>query len=178
MKMAKKIILASVALPFALSAGSALAFGGKDHKGGDGQCFPGLDRGILKQLELTDAQKDQLKELRKANKEDRKADREERKVAREDRKENGIPEERKEAQEQKLEQLNSLLLADKFDPAEATKIAQEMAQKHIKRQVSMLNKQYQMISILTPEQKEKFVELQEERLDNCAEKMHKGKDRK
>ncbi|MEP3350856.1 MAG: CpxP family protein [Marinomonas sp.] len=171
MKMAKKIILASVVLPFALSAGSALAFGGKDHKGGDGQCFPGLDRGILKQLELTDAQKDQLKELRKANKEDRKANSE-------DRKENGISEERKEAQAQKLEQLNGLLLADKFDPAEATKIAQEMAQKHIKRQVSMLNKQYQMISILTPEQKEKFVELQEERLDNCAEKMHKGKDRK
>ncbi|WOD08016.1 CpxP family protein [Marinomonas sp. GJ51-6] len=171
MKMAKKIILASVVLPFALSAGSALAFGGKDHKGGDGQCFPGLDRGILKQLELTDAQKDQLKELRKANKEDRKADRE-------DRKEKGDSEPRKVAQEQKLEQLNGLLLADKFDPAQATKIAQEMAQKHIKRQVSMLNKQYQMISILTPEQKEKFVELQEERLDNCAEKMHKGKDRK
>lgn len=171
MKMAKKIILASVVLPFALSAGSALAFGGKDHKGGDGQCFPGLDRGILKQLELTDAQKDQLKELRKANKEDHKANRE-------DRKEKGVSEERKVVQEQKLEQLNGLLLADKFDPAQATKIAQEMAQKHIKRQVSMLNKQYQMISILTPEQKEKFVELQEERLDNCAEKMHKGKDRK
>lgn len=171
MKMSKKIILASVVLPIALSTGSALAFGGKDHKDEKDQCRPGLDRGILKQLDLTDDQKEQLKELRKVAKEERKA-------GREDRKEKGDPEQRKEAQGQKLEQLNNLLLADKFDPAQATKIAQEMAEKHIKRQVSMLNKQYQMISILTPEQKAKFVELQEERLDNCAEKMRHGKDRK
>jgi protein CpxP len=166
MKMAKKLILASVVLPLVLSTGSAFAFGGKDHKGNHEQCRPGLDRGMMKELELTDAQKDQFKALRKANKEERKD------------KSKGDPEQRKEVQEQKLEQLNALLLADKFDPAKATELARERAQKQIQRQVNMLNKQYKMLSILTPEQKEKFVELQEERLDECAEDRSHGKGRK
>jgi protein CpxP len=37
-----------------------------------------------------------------------------------------------------------------------------------------------MFSILTPEQKEQFVELQKEHLEECGDDMprHKGKDRK
>lgn len=162
MKMTKKLIIASIVLPLVLSTGSALAFGGKDNKGnkgGHGECRVGLDRGMMKQLELTDAQKEQLKTLRKATKEERKN------------KASGSPEQHQAERLAGLEKVNNLLLADKFDPAKATEIAQEMAQKQIKRQVSMLNNQYKMISILTPEQKTKFVEIQKERLSNCAEKM-------
>lgn len=162
MKMTKKLIIASVVLPLVLSTGGALAFGGKDnkgHKGNHGECRVGLDRGIMKQLELTDAQKEQFKTLRKATKEEHKN------------KGEGNPEQHQAERLAGIEKVNSLLLADKFDPAKATNIAKEMAQKQIKRQVSMLNNQYQMISILTPEQKTAFVELQKERLSDCAEKM-------
>ena len=71
MKMAKKLILASVVLPLVLST-SAFAFGGKDHKGPQEECRPGLDRGMMKELNLTDSQKEQFKTLRQANKEEMK----------------------------------------------------------------------------------------------------------
>ncbi|ETX10282.1 periplasmic repressor CpxP [Marinomonas ushuaiensis DSM 15871] len=158
MKMTKKLIIASVVLPLVLSTGSAFAFGGKDNKGHKGECRVGMDRGIMKQLELTDIQKEQFKTLRKATKEERKN------------KGKDKPEQHQAKRLADFEKVNSLLLADKFDPAKATEIAQKMAQKQIKRQVSLLNNQYQMISILTPEQKTKFVELQKERLNDCAEK--------
>lgn len=159
MKMTKKLIIASVVLPLVLSTGSALAFGGKDNKGHKGECSVGLDRGIMKQLELTDTQKEQFKTLRKATKEERKNRGE------------GNPEQHQAERLASLEKVNDLLLADSFDPAKATNIAKDMAQKQIKRQVNMLNNQYKMISILTPEQKTKFVELQKEHLNDCAEKM-------
>jgi protein CpxP len=162
MKMTKKLIIASIVLPLVLSTGSAFAFGGKDNKGnkgGHGECRVGLDRGMMKQLELTDAQKDQFKTLKKATKEERKN------------KGEGNSKQHQAERLAGLDKVNSLLLADKFDPAQATEIATEMASKQIKRQVSMLNNQYQMISILTPEQKTKFVEIQKERLNDCAEKM-------
>ena len=165
MKISKKIILATVVLPLVLST-SAFAAGGKDNKGGYEQCRPGLDRSIIKELSLTDSQKDQFKALRKANKEEQK----------DQHKSN--PKQRKKAQEQKLKQINALLLADKFDPEKAKKLAQKMAEKQVKHQVNMLNKQYRMISILTPKQKAKFVELQEQRLSKCAENMPHGKNRK
>jgi len=159
MKMTKKLIIASIVLPLVLSTGSAFAFGGKDNKGHKGECRVGLDRGIMKQLELTDAQKEQFKTLRKATKEERKN------------KGEGNPKQHQAERLANLEKVNDLLLAEKFDPAKATKIAQDMAQKQIKRQVNMLNNQYKSLSILTPEQKTKFVELQKERLNDCAEKM-------
>lgn len=158
MKMTKKLIIASVVLPLILSTGSALAFGGKDNKGHKdhhNECRVGLDRNIMKELKLTDTQKEQFKTLHEANKEEHKN------------KSEGKLEERL----ADLEKVNTLLLADKFDSAVATSIAQEMAEKQIKRKVHRLGNQYKMISILTPEQKTQFVELQKKRLSKCTEKM-------
>ncbi|MGO2235177.1 stress adaptor protein CpxP [Marinomonas sp. UCMA 3892] len=166
MKMAKKLILASVVLPLVLST-SAFAFGGKDHKGPQEECRPGLDRGMMKELNLTDSQKEQFKTLRQANKEEMK----ERFT---DKKEQG-----EKARMAHFDKVNSLLMADKFDPAKATELAQEMSDKHVKRQVDMLSKQHKMLSILTPEQKTKFIELQKERMEDCDDMpRHHGKDRK
>ena len=167
MNMAKKLIIASVVLPLALSATGVLASGGKHHQGRHEECRPGLDRGMMKELNLTDSQKEQFKTLRQANKKEMK-----------DRFE-GKSEQRNEMREVQVEKLNNLLLADKFDPAKATEIAQEKSNKQVERQVQMLSKQHKMFSILTPEQKEQFVELQKERLEDCADDMprHKGKDR-
>jgi|UniRef100_A6VVL0 periplasmic protein CpxP/Spy len=166
MKMAKKLILASVVLPLVLST-SAFAFGGKDHKGPQEECRPGLDRGMMKELNLTDSQKEQFKTLRQANKEEMKE-------RFSDKKEQG-----EKARMAHFDKVNSLLMADKFDPAKATELAQEMSDKHVKRQVDMLSKQHKMLSILTPEQKTKFIELQKERMEDCDDMpRHHGKDRK
>lgn len=166
MKMAKKLILASVVLPLVLST-SAFAFGGKDHKGPQEECRPGLDRGMMKELNLTDSQKEQFKTLRQANKEEMKE------------RFNDNKEQGEKARMAHFDKVNSLLMADKFDPAKATELAQEMSDKQVKRQVDMLSKQHKMLSILTPEQKTKFIELQKERMEDCDDMpRHHGKDRK
>ncbi|WP_322803266.1 CpxP family protein [Vibrio alfacsensis] len=162
MKSAKKLVLAAVVLPLTLGAASAFAFGGKDHhKGPHGECGKGMDRGIMRQLDLTDAQKDQLKEMREANKAEMKA-----KFA--DGKEARMAE--RQAHHDKVQ---ALLLADNFDEAAANDLAKEMVEKQTDRRVKMLEKKHQMLSVLTPEQKAKFVELQKERQQKCGEKMQK-----
>ncbi len=65
MKSAKKLVLAAVVLPLTLGTAGAFAYGGKNQqKGPRDECGPGMDRGIMRQLNLTDAQKDQLQTLR------------------------------------------------------------------------------------------------------------------
>jgi protein CpxP len=124
---------------------------------------------MMKELNLTDSQKEQFKTLRQANKEEMK-----------ERFKGEQPEQRGELREGRAKKLNNLLLADKFDPAKATAIAQENSNKQVERQVQMLSKQHKMLSILSPEQKKQFVELQKERLEECSDDMprHHGKDRK
>ncbi|GEA23949.1 CpxP family protein [Vibrio harveyi] len=161
MKTAKKLVLAAVVLPLTLGTASAFAFGGKDHKGHRGECSMGMDRGIMRQLDLTDAQKDQLKEMREANKAEMKA-----KFA--DGKEARMAE--RQAHHEKVQ---ALLLADNFDAAAANDLAKEMVEKQTERRVKMMEKKHQMLSVLTPEQKTKFVELQKERQQKCGEKMQK-----
>ena len=169
MKMSKKLILASVVLPLVISS-NAFAFGGKDHRGSHEECRPGpgFDRGMMKELDLTYAQKDQFKTLRQASKDEMKQRFEDN------------AEQRDEMRDERANKINALLMADKFDPAKATAIAQEFSNQQVERQVDMLSKQHKMLSILTPEQKAKFVELQKEQQEDCGDDKprHKGKDRK
>ena len=151
MKMAKKLILASLVLPLAISAGSAFAYGGKDHRGPHNECRSGMDRGMMKELNLTDEQKTQLKELRRANRDTMKRG-----------------EKAPAQQEAHRNQLNELLLADTFDSAKAKALAEQMSDTHTERQVEKLSKQHQMLSILTPDQKTQFIEQQKDRMDECA----------
>lgn len=164
MKMAKKLILASVVLPLVISAGSAYA-GGKDRHD---ECRPGFDRSMMKELNLTDEQKEQLKTLRKANRDDMKGQRKDK------------PKQGEGMREDRMKSMNELLLADSFDPAKATEMAKKNAQKQIERQVEMMSKQHEMFSILTPDQKEQLIKLQQERMEECGDDMghHKGKGHK
>ena len=161
MKTAKKLVLAAVVLPLTLGTASAFAFGGKDHKGGHGDCGKGMDRGIMRQLDLTDAQKDQLKEMREA---DRAAMKE---------KLSTNKAEKMAEMKTHREQVQALVLADTFDEAAANELASQMVEKQTERRVAMLKKQHEMMSVLTPEQKTKFTELQQERMAKCVEKMEK-----
>lgn len=157
MKTVKKLVLAAAIVPMAFASASAFAFGGKgEHRGG--YCQGGMDCGIMKQLELTDAQKTQFKEMREANKKEMKANFEENFEARQA---------KRQAQHEKVQQM---LLADSFDQAEANVLAKQMVEQQTERKVKMMEKRHQMLSILTPEQKTKFVELSKERMNKCAEK--------
>lgn len=164
MKMAKKLIIAAVVFPLVLST-SAFAFVGKDHKGPQ-ECRPGLNRGMMKDLNLTDSQKEQFKTLRKENKQAMKE---------------GFNDKREQGENARMahfDKINALLTAEKFDPAKATELAQEKSDKQVKRQVEMLSNQHKMLSILTPEQKTKFIDLQKERMEDCDDMpRHHGKER-
>ncbi len=160
MKMTKKLVLAAVVVPLTLGTASAWAFGGKDHKrGGPEQCGAGVDRGIMRQLDLTNEQQDQLKQMRSEGKQAMKAEFKQNAEARQ-------------AQRQAhQEQVQQLILADNFDQAAANELAKQMVEQQTERKVKMLEKQHQMLSILTPEQKSQFVELQQQRSAQCSEKM-------
>ncbi|MCG9599202.1 CpxP family protein [Vibrio sp. Isolate25] len=158
MKTAKKLILAAVILPLTLGTASAFAFGGKDHKKGHHGEF-GFDRGIMRQLDLTDAQKEQMKVLRETSKTEMKAEF----------KQNF--ETRHAEMQANKEKLQALVLADTFDKVAANELAKQMIEQQTARKVKMLEKQHQMLSILTPEQKTKYVELQKERAEKRFNKM-------
>ncbi|MGR2869049.1 CpxP family protein [Vibrio vulnificus] len=157
MKLAKKMVLAAVVLPLTLGTASAFAFGGGKghHKGPDGE------RGMMRQLDLTDAQKEQLDAMRGSNRAQMKEMHQGNFAANQA---------ERQAQHAKVQ---ALLLADNFDQATANELAKQMAEKQAERRVKMLEKQHQMLSILTPEQKAKFVELQNERMQECGDKMQK-----
>ena len=162
MKAAKKLVLTAVVLLLALGTASAFAVGGKGHhRGPQGECGVGIDRSMMRQLDLTGEQKDQLKELRKTSKQEMKAKFSENFQAKQA---------ERQAHQKKVQ---ALLLADTFDRAAADELAKQMVEKQSERRVRMLEKQHQMLSVLTPEQKTNFVELQKERMQECGEKMKK-----
>ncbi|MER2498485.1 CpxP family protein [Vibrio neptunius] len=156
MKTAKKLLLAAMILP--LTLGTASAFAAKDHKKGSHGEF-GFDRGIMRQLDLTDAQKEHIKTLRETSKTQMKAEFKQ-----------NFEAHHAEMQANK-EKLQALVLADTFDQVAANELAKQMVEQQTERKVKMLEKQHQMLSILTPEQKTKYVELQKERAEKRFNKM-------
>lgn len=162
MKFAKKLVIAATVLPLAFASVSAMAKNGPDgQKGGKGktqQCMSS-SKGMFRQLDLTDVQKEQLKELRKASREARKAQR------------TGDVEAKKAQMMTRHSEMQSLLLADTFDAQAAHNLATEMVEKQAERRVSKLEQQHKMLSVLTAEQKTKLKELQQERLEKCMSKM-------
>lgn len=162
MKSANKLVLAAVVLPLTLGAAGAFAYGGKDqHKGHQDECGRGMDRGIMRQLNLTDTQRDQLQSLRDANRAEMKG-----KYAAE----RDVRMAERQAYHAKVQ---ALVLADDFDEAQATALAKEMVEQQIERRVQMLEKKHQMLRVLTPEQKAEFVKLQDERVQACDERMQR-----
>ncbi|PMJ90441.1 CpxP family protein [Vibrio sp. 10N.261.55.A7] len=160
MNTTKKLVLAAAIIPLTFATASAFAFGGKsDHDRGHGKCSGGFDRGVMRQLDLTDEQKDQMTELRETNKASKKANAQENFA------------EKLAAKQAHQKEIQSLVLADTFDQAAATELASQMVEKQTERRVNALEKQQQMLSILTDEQKTKFVELQQEKMQKCSDKM-------
>lgn len=156
-----KSALVLLAAPLAFGSASALAAGHGDHLKMGQKCGMGMERGIWKQLDLTDAQKTQLKELRqqdfaamkqgfKSNMQQMSADH---------------------------QQMQQLVMADKFDQDAVQKLAQKMADQRVEGQVKMAKARYDMFSVLTPEQKQSFAKMKGEQHQQCMEKWEKMKDR-
>ncbi|WP_428773285.1 CpxP family protein [Vibrio sp.] len=160
MKTKNKWLLAAMIAPVALmTAGVANAYGGKGHHQGfhDGPCGGGYERGVWKDLELTDQQQEQLKTLRSERREQMQqqfaANRAER-----------------QAQMQAHHaQMQQLMLADTFDQAAATELARELVEQQTERRVAMMAQRHKMLSVLTAEQKAKFAELSQQRMQQCSE---------
>ena len=148
MKIFNKTLVIAMALPLVL--GSMSAFAGQDHQDHQGRMMKGHHGGkIFSQLDLTAAQQQEMKTLRQANRSEHKAQRVE----------------NHKAMLVERQQLDKLVLADNFDESAVRVIAEKMSQQQVERRVAMLEQRHKMLNILTPAQKQKFVELKQQRAE-------------
>jgi len=71
------------------------------------------------------------------------------------------------------DQMQDLVLSSSFDEGQARALAEKMSQQQVERRVQMLENRQKMLNILTPEQKEKYKELRQQNLKQCAEHWNK-----
>ncbi|WP_318433224.1 Spy/CpxP family protein refolding chaperone [Photobacterium leiognathi] len=152
MKMFKKTMMMAIAVPMVLGSMSAFAapnsHGMKGHHG---------ERSLFKQLELTDAQKSEMKALREHNRETMKAER---------------LTNRSEMQANH-KALEKLVLADNFDEQAVRQLVERMSEKQAEHRVERLKQRHQMLNILTPAQKVKFAELKQQQAEKHFMKLEK-----
>lgn len=170
MNMTKKMVIAAAVLPMMFATASAYAFGGKGGQGmgghgmggeGFGGKCGGMDRGMMRDLNLTEEQKDQFRDFREAKRDEMKARFSENKT------------ERQAEMQAYQTQVHELVLAKDFDEQKAQQLAQSMVEKQTERKVKMLQVRHEMLSILTDEQKTQLSELQQEKMQECSAKMEK-----
>lgn len=158
MTLTKKLIAATVALPLFLGS---VAYA-DDHQGDKerhGKKGPGAcgDAALMHQLSLSDEQKSEIKALRMANREQMKAYFDK----------NG--EAMMEARKAQQAQMQTLVMADKFDQGAANKLAEGMAAKHAGMMVKKLENEHKLVSLLTPEQKAQYAKLKQEQKQACQD---------
>lgn len=162
----KKSVLVLLAAPLALGSASVLAASHGDHQQRAGkhghQCGMGMERGIWKKLDLTDTQKNQLKELRQKDREAMKAKGQSHKKD-------------LKANHQKMQ---NLVMADTFDEGAVRALSQKMANESVEMKVSFAKDRNEMFNVLTPEQKTAFKKLKGEQHQQCMEKWEKMKTHK
>lgn len=151
----KKALVIAIALPMALGSASALAFGGGNHHGGKGGCGMQDGRKVFSQLDLTDAQKEQMKSMREMNRDEMKTKRLEKHTE----------------MKANHDKMQELVLASDFDVNAVRDLAQQMSAAQVEGRVAMLEKRHEMLNILTPEQKTQYQTLQAERAEKCQTRM-------
>ncbi|WCE29531.1 CpxP family protein [Vibrio sp. SCSIO 43137] len=172
MNKTKKLVIAAAVLPMMFATASAYAFGGKGGHGGHGmdrgdfggKCG-GMDRGMFRDLDLTDEQKDQFRDLKDAKRDQMRSKFSE-----------NAADWQAEMQAYQT-QVQDLVLAADFDQQKAELLAKTMVEKQTERKVQMLQARHEMLSILTDEQKAKLKTLQQERMGECSERMQRKMDK-
>lgn len=149
--MKKSIALFIAASSMIVSTG-AMAFGNMGHGDEKNQCKMGGDRALLKQLELTDEQQKQLADVQDKNNAAKRAS----------------IKNNMQAYKDAMEAMNSIIYADKFDEAQAKEVATKAADYQIKNQVEIAKGRYDMLQVLTAEQREQFKTLEAENMQNCV----------
>ena len=148
----KKALVMAIALPLTLGSASALAYGGGGHNGGKHNgCDMQDGRKAFRALDLTDAQQEEMKSLREANRSAMMAQRQGQRAA----------------MQTNHDQMQALMLADNFDDAAVRKLAKQMSADQAEHRMTMLENRHKMLNILTPEQKEKYKQLQSDRRAKC-----------
>ncbi|ELR63981.1 hypothetical protein C942_03060 [Photobacterium marinum] len=154
----KKTLLIAIALPFALGSASALAYGG-GHKGGHhggyhegrGGCGNFDGKQMFRDLDLTDEQRDQMRDFRRTNRDAMRTE----------------YREHFDTMRGYHQQMQNLMLAENFDENAVRNLAKQMSDLQIEHRVTMLKKRHEMLAVLTPAQKEKLKQLQDERRSQC-----------
>ncbi|MEJ2764504.1 CpxP family protein [Photobacterium sp. MCCC 1A19761] len=156
--MTKKMLAMVIALPLALGSASVLAYGHHGKGEGRGGCGMEDGRHLMQELDLSDAQQQQLKAMRQSKREAMKA---------------GGNREQMQAHHQ---QMQALMMADTFDEAAARTLAQSMIDQQVERRVAMMKNRHEMFSMLTDEQKTRFQQLMNERQAQCEQRWRDAKD--
>ncbi|KDM90637.1 hypothetical protein EA58_16140 [Photobacterium galatheae] len=151
----KRRVAIVLAVPLMLGSVSALA-SGKGHHGRDfdGCGGPHADRSILRSLNLSDAQKAQMRSLRESYKD-------------------GMREQMmqgREAMQANHDKMQALMLADNFDENAVRALAKQMSDQQIDRRVAMMKQRHEMLNLLTPEQKTQYKNLRAEKQAECTAK--------
>ncbi len=133
---------------------------GKHHgrRGGKGGMKGGMNGFMFKQLDLTDAQKEQMKAIGQTNREGTKSLREQMKTNR--------------------QQLQKLTENGQFDEAAVSALAQQQGQLHAQMIVAKQKVQSQMFNVLTSDQKAKVAELKAQHKQKMEERKAKWAEKK
>ncbi|MDC0610069.1 CpxP family protein [Vibrio sp.] len=162
MKALKKCILAAAMIPVVLGSASAFAHNGDKDRDGKRpmmqDCRPDGERDMMRKLNLTPEQRDQLHDIRHEQREEMRAD---------------MDAHRAQMQAFRAEE-DKLLLSKDFSPEQAKALAKKMSDQQIERRVHMMENRHKMLSVLTPEQKAKWSELRAQGPKAFAE-CHFGK---
>ncbi|MBL4829848.1 MAG: periplasmic heavy metal sensor [Aliivibrio sp.] len=156
--LTKRVIIGALALPLVMGSTAALAFGGGNgggHHGdrmGGGKCDMMSGKRALKQLDLSEQQQTEFKDLMATHR-----------SAMQDRQPNS------ELQQLK-QQMNTLLLNADFNEDEVRSLATQMSTLQVDKKVEMAQKRHQMLNILTEEQKIEFQEAQQQMMVKCQAK--------
>jgi len=152
MKSFKKCLIAAAIVPVILGSATVFARGG-DHKDGMrmmDRCDSKGPESIMRQLNLTPKQRDEIRNIRRADHDRMNVD---------------MSSFRHDMQQFRGEE-SDLLLSKTFSEEQATAFVKKMVEKQIQHRVHMLETRHEMISILTPEQKAKWSELRQQMSQN------------
>ncbi len=163
MKKMTKVLLAASVLPVVLGSASAFAKGGNgddDFRGKRDrddrrfeQCERQDPRGMMRELNLTAEQRDKMRDFRQTDRNDMQTERQA----------------HRDQMRALHQQENKLMMGANFDEKAAHNLAKQMVDIQAANRVEMMKNRFEMMSILTPEQKAKFTELQEQRMDKMGD---------
>ena len=130
---------------------------GKRHRRGGGKGF-GMGGRMFKNLDLTDAQKEQMKTIRQTSRESSKALRQQMKANR--------------------QQLQQLTENGQFDEGSVAAVAQQLGQLHAQMIVEQQKVKAQMYNVLTADQKSKLAQMKAEFQQKMQERKAKWAEKK